>query len=102
MFAVIKTGGKQYIVRQGQELKVEKLELETGAPVDFDVMLLSDDEGNDVKVGAPHVAGAKISATIVEHGRADKKRVVKYKAKSRYRRHTSHRQPFSKIKIGKI
>ncbi|MEK7665569.1 MAG: 50S ribosomal protein L21 [Patescibacteria group bacterium] len=102
MFAVIKTGGKQYIVREGQEIKVEKIELDVGKSFDMDALLIADDEGNEVKVGLPHIAGVKISAQVVEHGRADKKRVVKFKAKSRYRRHTSHRQPFTKIKIGKI
>lgn len=102
MFAVIKTGGKQYIVREGQELKVELLETEAGKPIAFDAMLIADDEATSVKVGAPTVAGAVVSATVMEHGRADKVLVVKYKPKVRYRRHVGHRQPFTKIKIEKI
>ena len=102
MFAVIKAGGKQYIVREGQDLKVEKLEVEVGKPVEFEVLLVADDEGNTVKVGAPLVSGVSLSATVTEHGRDAKKSVVKFKAKSRYRRHTSHRQPFTQVKIGKI
>jgi large subunit ribosomal protein L21 len=102
MFAVIKTGGKQYIVREGQELKVELLDAEAGKPISFDALLVADEEGMDVKVGTPTVPGAVVSATIVEHGRADKVLVVKYKPKVRYRRHVGHRQPFTKLKIEKI
>jgi len=101
-FAVIQTGGKQYIVREGQDLKVEKLELEVGAPVVLDVLLVSDDNGSDVKVGNPLVSGANIKASVLEQGRADKVSVVKYKSKSRYRRNVGHRQPFTKLHIEKI
>lgn len=102
MFAVIKTGGKQYIVREGQELKVELIDIEVGKSISFDALLVSDDEGKSVKIGAPTVAGAVVSASVVEHGRADKVLVVKYKPKVRYRRHVGHRQPFTKLKIEKI
>lgn len=102
MFAVIKTGGKQYIVREGQELKVELLETEAGKPLAFDAMLVADEDAKDVKVGAPTVKGGVVTATVVEHGRADKVLVVKYKSKVRYRRHVGHRQPFTKLKIEKI
>jgi large subunit ribosomal protein L21 len=101
-FAVIMTGGKQYIVREGQELKVEKLELEVGANIDFDVMLVSDEEGTNTQVGTPIVSGAKVSATVLEQGRAKKISVIKYKPKVRYRRNVGHRQPFTKLKIEKI
>jgi large subunit ribosomal protein L21 len=100
--AVIVTGGKQYIVREGQELHIEKLELEPGATVTFDALLVSDEEGNDLKVGAPTVSGAKISANVLEQGREKKVSVIKYKPKSRYRRNVGHRQPFTKIRIEKI
>lgn len=100
MFAVIKTGGKQYLVRQGDVLLVEKLELDPGAKLDFDALLVADEEGNEVKVGKPHVG--QVEATIVEHGRAKKVSVIKYKPKVRYRRNVGHRQPFTKIKIEKI
>ncbi|KKT71736.1 MAG: 50S ribosomal protein L21 [Candidatus Uhrbacteria bacterium GW2011_GWE2_45_35] len=102
MIAVIKTGGKEYIVREGQELKVEKLELDPGAKLELEAMLVADEEGKDVKVGKPFVAGAKVEAVIVEHGKAEKVAVVKYKPKVRYRRNVGHRQPFTKIKIEKI
>ncbi|OGL63847.1 50S ribosomal protein L21 [Candidatus Uhrbacteria bacterium RIFCSPHIGHO2_02_FULL_47_44] len=100
--AVIVTGGKQYIVREGQELKIEKLDLEPGAAVSFDALLVSDEEGKNTQVGTPTVSGAKISASVIENGRADKVSVIKYKPKSRYRRNVGHRQPFTQIRIEKI
>lgn len=102
MFAVIKTGGKQYIVRQGELLKVEKLEMEPGVKLGLEAMLVADEEGNDVKVGKPMVAGGKVEVSIVEHGKAKKVSVIKYKPKVRYRRNVGHRQPFTQIKIEKI
>lgn len=102
MFAVINTGGKQYVVREGQELKVEKLEQEDGATIEFDALLVSDDDGKETKVGTPTVSGAKVSATVLEEGRGKKVSVIKYKPKVRYRRNVGHRQPFTKIKITKI
>ncbi len=101
-FAVIKTGGKQFIVREGQELKVEKLELEAGSSVEFDAMLVSDSEATDVKIGAPLVSGAKVTAKVLDQARDKKVSVIKYKPKSRYRRNVGHRQPFTRIKIEKI
>jgi len=101
-FAVIQTGGKQYIVREGQELKIEKLDQEVGSNVDFDVLLVSDEEGTTTEVGTPILSGKKVSATILEQGRAKKVAVIKYKSKSRYRRNVGHRQPFTRIKIDKI
>lgn len=100
--AVIQTGGKQYIVREGQELKVEKLPFAEGASVDFDVLLVSDEEGAKTQVGLPIVDGAKVSARVLDHGRAKKVSVIKYKPKVRYRRNVGHRQPFTRIKIEKI
>ena len=102
MFAVIATGGKQYIIHEGEELKVEKLDLEEGGTIEFGAMLIADEEGTDVKVGTPNVGGAKVSATVVEQGRGKKITVIKYKPKVRYRRKYGHRQPFTKIKIETI
>ena len=102
MFAVIKTGGKQYLVREGQTLKVENLEKEAGDTIEFDAMLIAEAEGSDVKVGTPTVAGAKVSAEVLEQGRGKKISVIKYKPKVRYRRNVGHRQPFTAIKITKI
>ncbi len=102
MYAVIMTGGKQYLVTEGQKLKVEKLELEEGAALSLDCLLVSDDAGNDVKVGTPLVPGGKVTAKVVAQGRADKISVIKYKRKVRYRRNVGHRQPFTEILIEKI
>lgn len=100
--AVIQTGGKQYLVAEGQELKVEKLDTEVGSNVHFDVLLISDEAGTTTQVGTPTLRGANVSATVLEQGRADKVSVIKYKSKVRYRRNVGHRQPFTKIKIEKI
>ena len=102
MIAIIQTGGKQYVVREGDALRVELLPEEAGKSITFEALLVADEDGKSVKVGKPHVAGAKVSAKVVEHGRADKVLVVKYKPKVRYRRHVGHRQPFTKIQIEKI
>ncbi len=103
MFAVIKTGGKQYKVKEGSQFKVEKLTAEAGGKITFgDVLLVADEAGQNVKIGTPLVAGAKVEATVVEQGRADKITVVKYRAKLRYRRKIGHRQLFTEVKIDKI
>ena len=99
MFAVIKTGGKQYLVQEGDVLKVEKLAGNAGDKVQFEALLSF--EGDKLQIGTP-VLKEMVSAEVVEHGRADKIDVVKYKAKSRYTRRVGHRQPFTKIKITKI
>lgn len=101
MLSVIRTGGKQYLVKQGQELKVEKLGLDAGAPVEFEVLLTADQEDSEnptVEVGAPLVS-KKLNATVVSQDRSKKVAVVKYKRKVRYRRRTGHRQSVSKIKV---
>lgn len=100
MYAIIKTGGKQYKVEEGKIISIEKLDAEVGAAVEFgDVLLLSD---ADVKIGQPFVAGAKVTGTVLEQGKGAKIRIFKYKAKSNYRRRQGHRQPFTKVKIEKI
>ncbi len=101
-FAVIHTGGKQYKVEAGQTLSIEHIPgKKTGDSVVFDKVLLVDD-GTKTTVGKPLVAGAKIEATVSAAGRAKKVVVIKYKAKSRYFKKRGHRQPFLKVKIGKI
>ena len=103
MLAVIATGGKQYIVKPEQILKVEKIEGEVGDILQFDtVLLLSDDEGQTVNIGTPIVEGAKVEAEIIEQGRSKKIRVVKYKPKVRYKKVYGHRQHFTKVKITSI
>ncbi|MFA5936150.1 MAG: 50S ribosomal protein L21 [Patescibacteria group bacterium] len=101
MIAVIKTGGKQYVVQEGDVLTVEMLAAEQGAKVSFDVLLMAEADGSKVDLGEPMLSKT-IEAEVVAHGRAKKIEVVKYKAKSRYRRRVGHRQPFTKVKIGKI
>lgn len=103
MFAVIQTGGKQYLVKEGDSIRIEKIsdDLKVGDAVSFDKVLLLSDE-KETKVGTPHLAGAVVSATIVEAGRGKKIEVIKYKAKSRYFKLRGHRQPYMKVKIAKI
>lgn len=100
-FAVIKTGSKQYKVKQTDKLKVEKLKAEVGETVSFEEVLLVVDDGQ-VKVGQPLVPDAKVEAKVLEQGRGKKITVIKYKPKTRYRRKRGHRQPFTKVEILKI
>lgn len=101
-FAVIKTGGKQYLVKEGDTVKVEKLEAKEGDVLTFEPLLVSDEEGNDVKVGTPNVSGASVAARVLGEGRDKKVTVVKYHAKTRYRRKAGHRQPFTELKIESV
>lgn len=100
-FAVIKTGGKQYKVAEGQKLRVEKLTTEEGGEVVFDNVLMVSDEA-DLKIGTPVVEGAKVSAKIAKQGRNRKIVVFKYKAKKRYKKKAGHRQAFTELEITKI
>lgn len=100
--AVIKTGGKQYLVKEGDVFSVEKLDgKKDGAKISFDEVLLVDD-GNATKVGEPTVKGAKVAAEVLQTGRAKKVTIIRYKAKSRYFKKKGHRQPFTKVKITSI
>jgi large subunit ribosomal protein L21 len=101
MFAVIKTGGKQYRVQEGQVLKIEKLNVEAGGAVDFnDVLLVSN--GDEVKVGAPVVEGALVSAEVVSHGRGDKVKILKFRRRKHSMKRMGHRQWFTEVKITAI
>ncbi len=100
MYAIIRTGGKQYKVSEGDYLLVEKLDSEIGTEVSFDVLMLSD--GETVKVGKPLVTDASVKAEVIEHGKAKKVIVFKYKPKKNYRKKQGHRQPFTKIKITSV
>lgn len=102
MLAVIQTGGKQYLVAEGQTVALEKLLEKTGEGIVFDALLVASLDGATVHVGQPTVAGAKVEAEIVEHGKGKKVDVIKFKSKVRYRRKYGHRQPFTKVRIGKI
>ena len=101
MYAIIKTGGKQYKVSEGVEIIIEKLDVEEGAQVTFDEVLAIVD-GENVKVGRPKVDGAKVTGTVVKNGKGPKIRILKYKHKTNYRRRMGHRQPFTKVKIDKV
>ena len=100
MYAIIKTGGKQYCVEEGKKISVEKIDAQVGEEVCFDEVLLV--SGDETKVGQPTVAGAKVTAKVVEHGKGSKIRIFKYKAKSNYRRRQGHRQPYTVVEIEKI
>ncbi len=100
MIAVIETGGKQYLVKAGDILKIEKIAGEVGKEAIFDkVLLLADETGKEVNVGSPYITDAKVTATILAQARAKKVRVVKYKRKVRYCKVHGHRQDYTKVKI---
>lgn len=98
MYAVIKTGGKQYRVAEGDVLRVEKLSADEGATVEFDQVLMVGD-GDNVSLGAPLLDGGKVSAEVVAQGRARKIEIVKFKRRKDYQRHHGHRQPYTEIRI---
>jgi large subunit ribosomal protein L21 len=98
MFAVIVSGGKQYRVQEGQTLKLEKLAAEAGSSIEFDRVLLVGN-GDDVKVGAPVVEGAKVAAEVVSHGRGDKVTIIKFRRRKHHMKRQGHRQWFTEVKI---
>lgn len=100
MYAVIETGGKQYKVSEGDEIFIEKLEVEDGANVTFDKVLAIG--GETLSVGAPYVAGATVEASVVKSGKGKKIYVFKYKAKKNEKKKIGHRQAYTKIRITKI
>ena len=99
MFAIVKTGGKQYRVEPGLRLRVEKLDLEPGSQVELPVLLLGSEK---TVVGAPVVEGAKVVAEVLGHGKGKKITISKFKAKVQYRRKRGHRQPYTEILIKEI
>lgn len=100
MFAIIQTGGKQYKVAVGDTLKIEKLELEVGSKVNFEVLLTSDN--GKIVAGNPVLSNVTCTAEVTAQGKGDKIVVYKYKAKKNYRRKMGHRQPFTQVKILEI
>jgi len=101
--AIIKTGGKQYKIKEKDVLKIEKIQGKAGDKVAFDqFFLIADDKGKKVEILKPSLEGKKIPAKIVEQGRAKKVLVFKYKPKTRYKKTQGHRQLFTKVEIGKI
>ncbi len=101
MYAVIKTGGKQYKVAQGDTLKIETLSAEVGSTVSFDEVLLLAN-GEQVSVGAPMVAGGAVKAEVLSHGRGDKIRIVKHRRRKHYHKEQGHRQNFTEVKVTEI
>jgi large subunit ribosomal protein L21 len=101
MYAVIKTGGKQYKVVPGEKLKVEQIPAEVGAQVVLDQVLLVGDESS-VRLGQPIVAGATVTATVLGHGRGDKVKIFKMRRRKHYQKHQGHRQGFTELKIDGI
>lgn len=98
MYAVIKTGGKQYRVSEGDRLKVESLTAEAGSDIALDQVLMVG-SGDSVTVGAPLVANASVSARVLEHGRGKKVRIIKFKRRKHYRRQMGHRQNYTELQI---
>ncbi|SIQ80819.1 50S ribosomal protein L21 [Marinobacterium stanieri] len=98
MFAVIVSGGKQYRVQEGQTLKLEKLTADAGSSIEFDRVLLVGN-GDDIKVGAPVVDGAKVAAEVVGHGRGEKVNIIKFRRRKHHMKRQGHRQWFTEVKI---
>ncbi len=98
MYAVIVSGGKQHRVVEGEVLKLEKIEVETGGAVEFDRVLLVAN-GDDIKIGAPNVEGAKVTAEVVGHGRHDKVKILKFKRRKHHMKQMGHRQWYTEVKI---
>jgi len=101
MYAVIKTGGKQYRVAPGDKLRVESLDADEGSTINLDSVLLVSD-GDKLTVGAPVVEGASVSATVMSHGRGKKIEIIKFRRRKHYRRQMGHRQNFTELKIDAI
>src|SRR5687768_8301195 len=100
IYAIVRTGGKQYRVETNQTLDVERLDVDIGATVELAALLVG---GNgDTQVGTPEVAGVQVVAEVVEHGRGEKIRIFKYKNKTRYRRRQGHRQEYTRLTIKEI
>lgn len=96
--AVIKTGGKQYKVKEKQTLKIEKLDKKEGDKFKFETLMVADSAGKEINLGKPSLGG-KVEGKIIEQGKAKKISVIKYKNKTRYKRNLGHRQPFTKVEI---
>jgi len=101
MYAVIKTGGRQYRVMQGETLRVEKLAGDVGAAIKFEEVLLVG-SGEDISLGAPFVAGAMVAATIKSHGRGEKIRIIKFRRRKHHQKQMGHRQYYTEVEIGEI
>jgi large subunit ribosomal protein L21 len=98
MYAVIETGGKQYRVSEGQAIKFEKLDVEPGAKVQFDKILMVAD-GDSIQVGSPYISGGKVTAEVLSQGRGKKVKIIKFRRRKHYRRQMGHRQYYTEVKI---
>lgn len=98
MYAVFKSGGKQHRVVEGETLKLEKIEVATGESIDFDEVLLVAN-GDDIKIGAPVVKGAKVTAEVVSHGRGEKVKIIKFRRRKHSMKRQGHRQWYTEVKI---
>ena len=98
MYAVFKTGGKQYRATTGDMITVEKIEAEKGATVELDQVLMVG-EGVEVKIGTPYLEGGKVTARVVDHGRGDKIKIIKFKRRKHHMKHMGHRQYFTQLEI---
>lgn len=98
MFAVVKTGGKQYRVSEGDRLRVETLEAEAGASIELDTVLMVG-EGDSVKVGSPTVTNASVTATVIDHGRGDKVKIIKFRRRKHHMKRMGHRQNYTEVEI---
>jgi large subunit ribosomal protein L21 len=101
MYAIIKTGGKQYRVKSGEQVRVESLIADVGAAVSFDEVLAVG-EGDAVRVGAPLVSGAKVKATVLAHGRGEKVRIFKMRRRKHFQKTQGHRQNYTEVRIDDI
>lgn len=101
MYAVFKSGGKQHRVEEGQIVKLEKLPVDVGADIEFDEVLMVSN-GDDIKVGEPLIKGAKIQAKVLEQGRHDKIKIIKFRRRKHYDKQAGHRQYYTAVKIEKI
>ena len=101
MYAIIRTGGKQYRVRSGEQVRVETLSAAVGTAIAFDQVLMVG-AGDDVRVGAPLLAGAQVKATVLGHGRGDKVRIFKLRRRKHYQKTQGHRQGFTEVRIDDI
>ena len=97
MYAVIESGGKQHRVIEGETLKLEKIEVPTGETIEFDRVLMVG--GTEIKIGTPLVAGGKVSAEVIAHGRHKKIKIIKFNRRKHFRKETGHRQWFTEVKI---
>jgi len=100
-FAIIKTGGKQYKVAEGDKIKIEKIKNKKGSKIIIkEILLISDND--KLKIGKPYIKDAKVDTKIIDHGKREKIKIIKFKPKKRYKRHAGHRQNYTEIEIKEV